>query len=732
MRRKTPIALAAALLWGWGSIPAGAQTVELPSDEAIRLQEVTVTSTRTERRVDNVPNTVSVIRHQQIEAEGARDLKDLLKNEIDISVPTGPTRFSAAGRSGTGRAGVEGINIRGLEGNQVLMLVDGVRLPNGFSFASFSTGRGDYVNVDGLQSAEVLRGPASTQFGSDGLAGAVSFKTLDPADLLKKNENFGGFARSSYASVDRSAAATLALAGRNERWQGLILSSHHSGHEVQNKGSNGVESLDRTKPNPVDYSSAYFLGKAYLQLGAAHKLGLTVETQKRKQETEVYSARARAPLAASSTIDLDTRDHVERDRVLLEHHYTDLNALYMQRAQTKLYWQSAQTRQLSVEDRNTSPDRTRDNRYQADVLGLSTLFESNLSGLVNQRLSYGLDWSLSNIKGTRDGTVPSFGEVLPVKPFPDTKYTLFGAFVQSEIERGKLSIIPGLRFDYYKLAPSTVAYTSGAVAQLSDRAVMPRLGFVWRLSPALAPYAQWAQGFRAPTPDQVNTGFSNLASGYTSISNPNLKAEHANSLEMGLRGEHQTWRYSLAAFNNSYKDFISQEVVAGAGTPADPLVFQNINLSRVRIRGLEARTEWKFMPKWLAHAGLSYAKGERESNGVSAPLDSVNPLKAVFGLRYAGGAWTARADMTHSKAKAQSRIAAVTPAQFAPPSYTNLDLGLSWKPAPGLTLNANLNNVFDSKYWRWSDVRGLANNSPVVDAYSASGRNAQISLRYDF
>jgi hemoglobin/transferrin/lactoferrin receptor protein len=68
--------------------------------------------------------------------------------------------------------------------------------------------------------------------------------------------------------------------------------------------------------------------------------------------------------------------------------------------------------------------------------------------------------------------------------------------------------------------------------------------------------------------------------------------------------------------------------------------------------------------------------------------------------------------------------------QFAPPSYTVLDLGMSWKQA-NWSLNANLNNVFDQKYWRWSDARGVADNAQR-DAYSAPRRNLSVSLRYDF
>jgi hemoglobin/transferrin/lactoferrin receptor protein len=147
------------------------------------LKEVTVTSTRTEQDVSDVANTVTVIPAQKLERENASDIKDALRYEPGVSVRNQPSRFQAAGAA-TGRSGNEGINIRGLEGNQVLLQVDGVRLPNFFTFGAQAAGRGDYIDIEAFKTIEVLRGPASTLYGSDGLAGAVSFITKDPRDLL--------------------------------------------------------------------------------------------------------------------------------------------------------------------------------------------------------------------------------------------------------------------------------------------------------------------------------------------------------------------------------------------------------------------------------------------------------------------------------------------------------------------------------------------------------------------
>ncbi len=695
-----------------------------------RLEAVTVSATRSSRRIEDVPASVTVIGVQTIEQEGARDIKDLFRNELDVSVRAGPTRFGMGGNS-SARAGNEGINIRGLGGNQVLMLVDGIRIPNGFNFGAFATGRGDFLDIDGLKSVEVLRGPASTQYGSDGLAGAVSFRTLDPSDVLRA-QSVAAFSRLSYASIDRSTAATLAAAGQRDAWQGMVLASYRLGNETATHGDDASKNVMRTQANPANYRNRYLLGKAVYSLSAAQQLTLTAESQYRTQTTEVYSARALRPTAPRATLDFDTRDRIERDRVSLEHRVTDFNAAWVQSVETKIYWQDALVNQFTEEERVRTQARTRDNTYRTRLVGLTSQFESNLSGWVNQKLTYGVDWSQAYVSGLRNGTVPPYGELFPVKPFPDSRYTQGGIFGQSEIEFGSVSVIPGLRFDHYQISPSNDSYV-GATPQTSQgQAVTPRLGAIWKWMPAVSPYAQIARGFRAPTPEQVNNGFSNIAAGYTSVGNAELKPEYADSIELGARGLIQGFRYSIAGFDNRYKNFISQQRIGGRGRPTNPFVYQYVNLSTARIRGVVLSTDTKIDDRWSLQAGIAYLKGTTEINGRVQPLDSVEPLKAIIGVRYDAGQWGARGNITYSAAKSVSDIAQAVEKQFAPGSNTVLDLGWFWKPNRYLTLNVNINNAFDAKYWRWSDVRGLEEASAVKDAYTAAGRNVQLSLRYDY
>jgi hemoglobin/transferrin/lactoferrin receptor protein len=149
------------------------------------------------------------------------------------------------------------------------------------------------------------------------------------------------------------------------------------------------------------------LGKAFFTVDATQRLGLTFERQRRRQDTEVYSARA-APLASTSVIDLDTRDHIERDRVSLEHRFADLNAAASSAPRpgcTGRTPRSASSRPKTATRRPTARATT----ATRPGAGLSTLLESNLDGALNQRLTYGAIGAAAR-SAVRDGTVAPYGE----------------------------------------------------------------------------------------------------------------------------------------------------------------------------------------------------------------------------------------------------------------------------------------------------------------------------------
>jgi hemoglobin/transferrin/lactoferrin receptor protein len=696
-----------------------------------RANRIVVTATRTPIRIEDVPLTVSQITAEQMADELVTDIRDLIRFEPGVSVQRQPARFGAA-LGATGRAGNDSFNIRGIGGNRVLIQVDGVRVPDGFAFGAQASGRGDYVDLGLIKSVEILRGPSSALYGSDGLAGAVSFVTSDPEDFLTGGKSVGGLVRAAYNSADQEFSETAILAGRSGDWSAMAAYTRRDFKELENKGTVGGNGATRTIANPQDGHSNALLGRLVFAPAGGHKLRLTGEYL----DTYLFT---NGLTGLNSTVDLlQGRDTGERKRVALDWSWEGDGAIDAARA--AVYWQDGLDSQFTDEDRTPAADRERLNTFENRVIGASADARADFTtGSLTHRLVFGGDISQTRQRGLRDGVVPPAGEVFPTRAFPTTEFTRGGLFVGDEIgiANGVFTLYPALRFDFFKLSPDKdpLLPTFTGAAQDGSR-FSPKLGAVLKLAETVRLFANYATGFKAPEPGQVNQFFENIAFGYTSRPNPNLKPEHSESFEGGIRFSTPHMSLDITGFTSRYKDFISQEVVSGGFTPANPAIYQFINLDTVRVKGAEARFEGRTDFGLHANVALSYAIGDViRPNVARAPLSSIDPLKLVVGVGYRDrqGRFGGQIIATHSARKEIDRTTGVcSPACYRPPAFTILDATAFVQPMEGLTLRAGLFNLLDQKYAWWSDVRGLASTSTVTDAYTQPGRNASVSLSYRF
>ncbi|MBB6252321.1 TonB-dependent hemoglobin/transferrin/lactoferrin family receptor [Nitrospirillum iridis] len=722
--------------------------------DAEALGTVTVTATRTAKDISEVPASVSVITSQQIDEQLVTDIKDLVRYEPGVSVRKSPARFTLAGGS-TGRDGDSGFNIRGLEGNRVLMLVDGIRVPDAYSFGAQNMGRGDYVDLGLLKSVEILRGPASALYGSDGVAGAVSFVTKDPEDFLTagpdgKTRDWAVQGTVGYTSADGAWSKGAVAAGRVGRLQALVAYTRRDGNETSTNGANNSANTDRTTANPQDLYSNAVLAKVVYEPADAHRLRLTFDHDDNHTNTTVLSAIAKPPLASTSVLGLIARDREDRNRVSLDHNW-DIGADLIDSVHWTGYYQETHATQYGAEDRNTAADRTRDSTFDTNVYGFDIQGQSKTLGHdLTHTLVYGGDYSVTHQESLRAGTVPSAGDTFPSRAYPTTDYTLAGVFLQDEINAfdRRLTLYPAVRFDYYDLSPKKgdPLFTALTPVSKDDSHVSPKLGILYHVLPDVGVFVNLAEGFKAPSPSQVNNGFANPTQNYKSVSNPNLKAETSQTIEGGFkfngawgggawgRGMENAvagggrWDASITGYAGRYRDFIDQVQVSGNFTAANPAVYQYVNLSRVTLQGAEAKGQVTLNSGVGALAAFSYTHGESTSDGVTTPLDSVDPWKLVLGLTYRdpAGRFGGQVTMTHSGAKDRSDVSSAT--YFIPKAFTILDATAYWNVTENASIRAGIFNLTDEKYWWWGDVRGQSATSTVLDAWTQPGRNFGASL----
>ena len=719
------------------SLPALAIAAEedLPGDD-----QIVVTATRTPLQIEDAPATITVIDDEQIADELATDIKDLVRYEPGVSVRRAPARFGAA-LGATGRARNEDFIIRGIGGNRVLIQVDGIRSPQGFSFGAQDAGRGGYTDVSLVKSVEILRGPASALYGSDGLAGAISFTTSDPVDLVEAGQRFGGFVRASYSSADEEFTETAAIAGLFGDLSAMLSYTRRDFHELENAGEVDGLGSGRTLPNPQDGTSNAFLGKLVWDTGA-HRVRLSGEYLETEVATDVLSGQGPAflfgPFPSWIVDDLTALDTTERGRVSLDWTYVGEGAIDY--AHAAAYYQTGEDVQFTDEDRSPvsatpRPDRERLNTFENEVYGFSAEARSVFGGdAFRTTLAFGGDVSWTRQQGLRDGTEPPFGEVFPTRAFPATDFMLGGVFLATEFTflDGAVTLFPALRYDFYDLDPTDdpLLPDFAGSAQSDDR-LSPKLGVTVKLADDVLLYGNYAQGFRAPTPYQVNNFFENLAYGYTSLPNPDLGPETSESWEAGIKFSTEAVSLQIAAFTADYDDFISQQVVGGSFTPMDPAQYQFVNYDAVEIEGVEAKASFRMENGFYSRFAIAYADGDILSPGAaSRPLDTIDPLNLVVGIGYREpqGRFGGELIATHHARKPLDE----TDGGYRPDAFTILDATAFFAVTDALKLRAGIFNIFDEKYAYWQDVRGLSATSTTTDAYTRPGRNASVSLSFQF
>ncbi|NIJ67882.1 TonB-dependent hemoglobin/transferrin/lactoferrin family receptor [Xanthomonas sp. 60] len=722
-----PTLLCAAL---WLALPSPARAQSSPAPEAARaFDRVQVTATRTERALSDVAATVDVIDRQRMDDQLVHDIEDLVRYEPGVSVTRNATRF-----------GLGGFRIRGLDGNRVRIQTDGIAMPTSFSIGAFSNANRDFTDVETLKRVEIVRGPASSLYGSDALGGVVAFITKDPADYLEADRSAHAGLKFGYDGQWNGLLGSATTAFGGERWSGMVNINHRQGQETATKGEVRTRDNTRTAANPQQRDGRSVLSKLVYAPSDDQRFKLTLEGNEDRTDTDVFSSVDR-----TTTTGMTARDTQTRARLSLAHEMEGLPWAAANSLRWQVYRQDSETTQVTDEARSNRSRRHRTFNFDQRAHGLQAVFEKALrTGGVEHALTYGIDGTWTGIRQKRDGyQVLANGQVsttilpdaFPVRDFPVSRTREFGLYVQDEMRLadGRLSLVPGLRVDRYELEPELdgIFATDNpgvAVARLEKTRVSPKLGMVWRFAADWSLFAGYARGFRSPPYNDVNLGFTNVMFGYTAIPNPGLKPETSDGIELGIRFLTPAAYVSLSGYYNDYKDFI--ESSRWVGTNAQGLmVFQSQNIADARIQGAELKAGIDVgqlsaaLAGWSLRSAVAWSRGDNRTEDV--PLDSVDPLRGTLGVAYDREAWGI--ELAGTFARRKDRLATATGHPTA--GYGVLDLMAHWRFAPGARFNVGVFNLADRTYIDSSALVGtLAANSTVLDRFSNPGRTLSASL----
>lgn len=731
--RRDPLSLAIAL-----SLLPLAAFAAAPADESAKpLEQVVVVASRVEQPVGEIAGSVALVERGQIETRLIRDIRDLARYDATLAVNEDVSRF-----------GTQGFAIRGLEGNRVAVELDGVPLGDGFAVGSFSRAGRNLVDPELLERVEFLRGPASSLYGSDALAGVVAMRTRDPADLLAEGEGdwFVG-TRLTHDSRDDSTALGASAAAAAGEWQLLVNANERREHERDTMPREG--GLDA---NPADGRERFLLAKLLNEELLPGRLSLGLDAYRADVRTDVNSLVA-GPGQYATTTAMQADDRESRERVSLAWSGEGAGPGFDQ-------WNLLGYLQRSGIDQNTVQDRRgatptaaatrriRDFAFDTRQTGLEGLVAGERQwGGSTHRYVLGFDYARTTIEESRDGveinlatgasTPVLLGERMPVRDFPNSTVQEIGLYAQDEIGLGeRWFLIPALRYDRFRTDADPDAMwladnPATAVVDSEEDSLTPKLGLRYAASESLSLFAQYARGFRAPPFSDVNLGLNIPAFGYSAIPNPDLRPERSHGFEVGARwsGEHAGGE--IAFYDNRYRDLIESRVNLGRDPQSGLLVFQSQNRDRARIRGVELSGNASLAPWGLdaysATVSASWSDGEDTQRDL--PLNSVEPARLVLGLARDSADGHHRVELLGRFAAAKNEVDESRGAVFKPAGYGVVDLFWHYAPNALWRIDAGISNLGDRRYWQWSSVRGIAPDAREIDLATQSGRAFMVSLR---
>ena len=168
------------------------------------LTEIVVTATRVEESPQDVTQDITVITKDDIEKKGVEFITDALESYTDIGI----VQNGGVGKNAT-------LFLRGGSPNQVLMMIDGVKVK------SPTTGSLDLAGIiiDDIERIEVIKGPQSTLYGSEAMAGVINIITKKGKGKPKLTVSAEGGSFSTYKT-------TASISGAKDVWDYRVTASY--------------------------------------------------------------------------------------------------------------------------------------------------------------------------------------------------------------------------------------------------------------------------------------------------------------------------------------------------------------------------------------------------------------------------------------------------------------------------------------------------------------------------
>ncbi len=629
------------------------------------LDEVVVTAGRIEEKKKELAANVTVIDKEMIQASSAKDLGELLtENGVGYSKKY-PGTSNVIGIRGF-RTDTFGDEVQG----HVLITVNGRRA---------GTGNAAKIITKNIERVEIIRGPASVQYGSAAMGGVVNVITRrgteEPEIFMEGLSGSHGYDEASAGfagkvkKFDFSAGFTQSTMNDYVTGDGDLY--HNTGYDKkQDVNLNaGFEFFPKNR-----------IGLMYSNFDA-DRVGLP--GYKSQQDLDDFKE------SGFDSFEIDYEGATSSDRFSWKMKYF----------------------QSSDEETNFDPVESDPDGYDD---GVPTSSETDQKGgqaqgsihLQNTTITAGSDWAHYDIKG----------DYAPQQSEYDN--LAFFAFGKQKLFSQRMILSGGLRYDDFTVK---VIEPAGNTESLDN--VSPRFGAAYLISDSLKIRANYGEAFSVPSAKELAYDYMPASTRY--VGNPDLKPEKSQTYDLGVDYSKGPLNSSLTYFYTNFKDKI--ETTPGPGI--NEMTWEN--LGRATLEGIEgafsydvgSRLNWKYEVKPYVSIVYMLRYTDEETNKDLLETSDMNASYGISISDYDG--FSAKLNFAYTGEMTVTDYESAYPyPEVTKESFTVADLTINKRLIKvdrlgGLSLKGEIRNLFDENY---SYAKG----------YPMPGRSFFLGLRYDY
>ena len=553
------------------------------------LSNVVVSASRQQISLTKTPYAVEILSVEQILTKTSRATPDLLTNTAGI--------FLQKTNHGGGSAFV-----RGLTGNQTLLVLDGIRFNNSI----FRYGPNQYLNtIDPfiLSKVEVLKGSGAVQYGSDALTGVVHFSTLNPDFSDKKR--FSGMAVGRLATANMEQSVQSRFIYQSSQTSVALSGSFKHFGDIIRGGGLGVQT-------PTGYDEWNYFAKIRQKINAHWLAEGLIQTT---QQTNV---------PVFHKVVLENFKQNEMDLQRFQRAYLKTIGTFSKGFIRQVSF--SLTSQQSFENRKIQKNGSMTLRAESDeVQTVGALADIQMSFTKRWSAHSGFDYYqdhvLSSRKDINNGNSKNLRGLYPDK----SQYAYRSLYHLNHLDLAKWQIEFGIR---YHLTQASLPDTTVGISKIDAGALVYTAGIVREITPTFFVYANTSTGFRAPNLDDL--GSLGIVDFRYELPAFDLKPEYSQNYDIGFKWNRPSFSQNFSLFRTNLQNLITR--VKTSKSIQNYIVYEKKNVDDAFLTGVEWSGNFLISSTWQVGAQASFVYGQNVT--MNEPMRRIPPFNGGLTVTY--------------------------------------------------------------------------------------------------